>query len=184
MKDFLILINKLTMKKTLIILTLCIMASLISFAQSELKNGVYEFIVTTDTDTLEIGGVKVLRSTLTKTGTTTRRTLIVKNDSVLYKIESIEDFGISSFGMFGDYFLNLEKYSDNLYKGKDEYTELNITVIDNNNIEVEVLKGMIMHFYSGGQFFREFVNLPPEKQTLTFVRKLTAEDEEKLLDKK
>ena len=36
------------MKTPLILFTLCIMASMTSFAQSELKNGVYEFSYTTD----------------------------------------------------------------------------------------------------------------------------------------
>ena len=160
------------------------MASITSFAQSELKNGVYEFISTTDTDTLEIRGVTILRGALTKIGTTTnRRTLFIKNDSVLYKIENRENFGAGSRGTWDNYFLKLEN-TDTLYKAKNENIELIVTVINNKTVEVEIITGQITSFYSGGQYFTEIVALTPEKQTLTFVRELTAEDEENILNKK
>ena len=174
------------MKKTLILLTLCIMASMTSCAQNGLKNGVYE-LATTPPDSIEIGGIKVpsemftISEKLKEMGTNTTRTLFVKNDTVLYRIGN-DSGNLAAFrGTRGNYFLNLQKKSDNLYKSKDENIELTITIMDNDTIEIEVFTGIITYYYNGGRYFElPGYPLPPEKQTLTFVRELTAEDKEKL----
>jgi hypothetical protein len=79
--------------------------------------------------------------------------------------------------------LILEKISDNFYKAENENIELIIKVIDSKTIEIEVVKGYIIEYSNGGFYFEKTVDLSPEKQTLTFVRDLTAEDEGKLLNK-
>ena len=171
------------MNNPLILFTLCIMASMTSFAQSELKNGVYEFSYTTDSifETFtKFANTQVLLDQLKGT-TTTRRTLIVKNDTVFYTIANREKFGAGSRGTWDNYFLKLEN-TDTLYTAKNENIALIVTVINNQRVEVEIITGQITSFYSGGQYFTETVALPPEKQTLTFVRELTAEDEEMLTE--
>ena len=167
------------MKKTGFILTLCIMTSIISYSQPKLKNGVYEFI--SIFDNLEPSAVSSVGIISVKS--TARRTLIVKNDTILYEINNTNVrcvLGVSS-GTRDNYFLKIEKHADNLYKAQNESIELIITVINRNSIEIEILSGYITNFYSGGQYFTKIVDLPPEKQTLTFVRELTADDEEKLV---
>ena len=150
------------------------MASTTSFAQTELKNGVYEFISTADH--FDHFVTQTLRSS-------SGRTLIVENDTVLYIIGNSERFNAVVTGTRGNYFLKIEKYADSLYKAKNEDIELIIKVINRNDIEVEIISGRITYYYSGGQYLKYIEDLPPEKQTLTFVRNLTAEDEEKLLNK-
>ena len=149
------------------------MASMTSFGQNGLKNGVYEYTFPT-LDTTEIGRQF---SKYEKTSND-RRTLIVKNDTVLYQIKNtFNNSPISYSGIEGDYYLNLEKISDSLYKAGNEHIELNIIVKDNKTTEIEVIIGDIMYFRDGGMLFMKLIILPPEKQTLIFVRDLTAEDE-------
>jgi hypothetical protein len=171
------------------------MANMTSLGQNGLKNGVYEFF--TITDTTGIFQYNPEKPTI-------RRTLTVKNDTVLYEIRS--DNGHSSTrGTFGDYFLKLEKHTDSLYKAKNEDTELHITVMSSNIIEIEEAIGHITLYYSGGVYLKHTLIispeiqseqiprmlqqdltlvLPPQKQTLTLVCELTTEDEKKLLNAK
>jgi len=152
------------------------MASLTSCAQIELKNGVYECEFT-QIDTTETGNLLKLTTT---NEYSCRRTLIVKNDTVLYKIENIKKIFLGTAGTRDTYFLKLEKHADDLYKGKNEDIELNITVVNNKAIEAEVVRGNITGFYSSGAYMTYSDTLHPEKQTLTFERELTPEDEENL----
>ena len=149
------------------------MTSLTSCAQSELKNGVYEFTFQT-IDTVKGGLIPFPNKKVTSS-----RTLIVKNDTILYKIENI-DKTIMYEGTRENYYLQLEKKSDSLYKAENENIELYITIMNRNTVEIEVVKGHIQYFYSGGFAWGETRILPPEKQTLTFERELTPEDEENL----
>ncbi len=172
------------MKTKLVILIIFIMASINSFGQTELKNGVYEFFTTIDSvdEITEFEGMQVSSSKSEET-TKIDRILIVKNDAVLYQIENIkESENIPAYfsGIRDDYYLQLEKKSDNFYKSENENIGLNITVETGKNITVEVVKGAITGFFSGGAYMTRTEVLPPEKQTLTFVRELTAKDEEKL----
>jgi hypothetical protein len=94
--------NKLPMKKTASILNICIMASKTSFAQTELKNGVYEFSFsapkprdTTNVFRAFMDADKIINHS---------RTLIVKNDTALYSIENIEFRTIATTGTRDNYF--------------------------------------------------------------------------------
>ena len=160
------------MKKSLILLTLCTMASTTSCTQNGLKNGVYELSFSTPPDTTYFPLSQIINQS---------RILIVKNDTVLYKIESNNGNSGFTIGTFGHYFLNLEKHSDNFYKAENDDIKMNITVINDKTVEVETIKGNITGFYSGGAYITHTEVLPPEKQTLIFARELTIEDEEKIL---
>jgi len=152
------------------------MASMTSCGQNGLKNGVYQCKFTSVS--------QILPDTLSLFTITNeyscRRTLIVKNDTVLYKIENIKKLFWGTAGTRDTYFLKLEKHADNLYKGKNEDIELNITVVNNKAIEAEVVKGNITGFHSSGAYMTYSDTLLPEKQILTFERELTKEDEENL----
>jgi hypothetical protein len=112
-----------------------------------------------------------------------RRRLTVKNDTVLYQIHDYNGMLAATRGIFGDYLLKLKKHSGSLYKAKNKEIKLNIKVLHSDTATVEVVKGTITFFYSGGLYFEETVDFPPEKQILTFVRELTAEDGEKFKKK-
>lgn len=161
-----------------------------SYERNELKNGVYELFHkdTADRDSIV-------------NKAETRRTLTVKDDAVLYEIHMHNGHPAATRGFWGDYFLKLEKHAGSLYTAKYENTELCITVVNSNTIEIEECPGHIVHFYSGGAFWEHKIILrpeiqseypvpdlsvlfPPQKQTLTFVRDLTAEDEKKILNVK
>ena len=159
------------MNNPLILFTLCIMASMTSFAQSELKNGVYEFSTT--------------NSTRYETETS-RRTLIVENDTTVhYSIYDRKDgMGFySGCGNFGGNPLKLEKHVADFYKAHNEFMELHIRIINSDTIDVEVINSIIYCItQTGQQIIRE--SFLSETKTLTFVRELTAEDEEMLKDAK
>jgi len=140
------------------------MASMTGCGQNGLKNGVYEFYIPPDELIYHMLQVS------------SRRTLIVKDDIVLYNILET----IPWDAKFGDYYLKLEKHSDSLYKAKNENIELIIMIVDSNTIGVDVITGFIRDIYSGGAYWDRIIVLPPEKQTLTFVRELTPENEENL----
>jgi hypothetical protein len=154
------------MKKVITILNICIMTNISIFGQAGLKNGVYEFLKTDTT------GIKK---------ETIRRTLTVKHNAALYAISNSKVLDAASFHSSGDYYLKLEKHSALLYSAKNENIGLNITVAKRNTVRVEAVTGRIRGIYSGGAYFDDTIDLQPEKYTLTFVRELTAEDEEKLL---
>jgi hypothetical protein len=141
-------------------------ASINSFGQTKLKNGVYEF--TSPRNPIPFMMEEIMD-----------RIIIVKDSTVLYNISNRKYF-MSEFGV---YCSKLETYSDSLYKFKSENIELNITISDSNSIDVEVVTGRIRQIYSGGQYWDKIVPLQPERQTLTFVRELTAEDVEQLENK-
>jgi hypothetical protein len=183
------------MKKVIIILNICMMTSMASFGQTELKNGVYQF---SRTDSAGI-------SKFTSDKQVTHRTLIVKNDTILYEIDIHNSHPLAARGLYEGYILKSEKCTDSLYKAKNEDTELNITIINSHAVEIEETIGHITFYYSGGQYFEHTIILPPEtqsqqttffhgydlssvlppqKQTLTFVRDLTVQDEKKISDAK
>jgi hypothetical protein len=84
------------MKKILIILNICIMASTASFAQTKLKNGVYEFY--------HIDTTKIYEGQPTNS-----RTLIVKKDTVLYQIRTSADVDFDYSGTFLGLLLDIRK---------------------------------------------------------------------------
>ena len=171
------------MKRTAILLTLCMMTSTASFGRAQVKNGVYEFTAHTDsTETFYVvNGVKVLTGSKLRADLTTRGTVTVKDNSVLYQIENIDKTFAYLSGTREHYYRQLEKTSEGLYKAANENIELSINVVNRNSIEVEIIKGYVDFFYSGDYLWRQTRSLPPEKQIFTFVRKLTAEDEKKFL---
>ena len=152
------------------------MASMNSFGQTALKNGVYEFSTTIDS-------VEKITSGKSKGETTIHRTLIVKNDTALYRIETIEkpeNMPAYSFGIRDEYYLPIERKSGNSYKAGNADIELDITAETGKTITVEVVRGTITGFASGGAYITRTDVLPPEKRTLAFVRELTAQDEQRL----
>lgn len=159
--------------------------NLIGLEQNRLRNGVYEFVHASDSIErfTEFGGQKILASKIIGESTA-RRILIVKNDTILYKIANSNNLPAAHQGRFGDYYLHPERISNGFYSAKNVDIQLFITVMDDNIIEIEVIEGYITYIYSGGQYFKRKEILPAEKQTLSFVRELTAEDEKQLSDAK
>jgi hypothetical protein len=143
----------------------------VAFAQAHLKNGVYEFVDSISLDPLGKGREKV--QTFEKK--TIRRTLIVLNDTICYRIGELTQTFAVSFGMQADYLLRL-KHVNNGFSAENKAVKLKLNIVDNETIAVEVLKGKARYFYSGGQYFTREIALPPEKKLLTFKRVLIPQD--------
>ena len=144
------------------------MTSIAAYGQEKaiLRDGVYEYIiVTTDTP---LGDFVI------------RRQLIVGQLNAYYKISDYKGNSWAATGLRGEYQMKLKKTTEIKYKAKTGSIEMSITIIGKDSIEVEILSGMAERFYSGGQYIHNISPLLQEKQTLTFVRELTKEDEEKL----
>lgn len=153
------------------ILIFVIMEMDVAFAQAHLKNGVYEFVDNIPFDTLG----KRRENVQTFEEKTLRRTLIVLNDTICYRIgEHTQTFAVS-FGMQADYLLKL-KHVNNGFSAESEDVKLKLVIVDDETIVVEVLAGKAKYFYSGGQYFTREIALPPEKKILTFKRGLIPED--------
>jgi hypothetical protein len=106
---------------------------------------------------------------------TIRRTLIVLNDTICYRIGELTQTFAVSFGMQADYLLRL-KHVNNGFSAENKAVKLKLNIVDNETIAVEVLKGKARYFYSGGQYFTREIALPPEKKLLTFKRVLIPQD--------
>jgi hypothetical protein len=143
----------------------------VAFAQAHLKKGVYEFVDSISLDPLGKGREKV--QTFEKK--TIRRTLIVLNDTICYRIGELTQTFAVSFGMQADYLLRL-KHVNNGFSAENKAVKLKLNIVDNETIAVEVLKGKARYFYSGGQYFTREIALPPEKKLLTFKRVLIPQD--------
>jgi len=143
----------------------------VAFAQAHLKKGVYEFVDSISLDPLGKGREKV--QTFEKK--TIRRTLIVLNDTICYRIGELTQTFAVSFGMQADYLLRL-KHVNNGFSAENKAVKLKLNIFDNETIAVEVLKGKARYFYSGGQYFTREIALPPEKKLLTFKRVLIPQD--------
>ena len=170
------------MKKTLIILSICIMASMTGCGQNGLKNGVYESLVESDSIPISL-----------------RRLIVKSNFDTIVASYLVEDAFLPSdvnayMGNKSLYILSLTQNADNPMQytgvGNSEYTvwggqtELTITltinVLNADTVEIDILQGNIEYIHSTGMHYSKPVSLLPEKQTLTFVRELTVEDEEKM----
>jgi hypothetical protein len=132
---------------------------------------VYEFVDSISLDPLGKGREKV--QTFEKK--TIRRTLIVLNDTICYRIGELTQTFAVSFGMQADYLLRL-KHVNNGFSAENKAVKLKLNIVDNETIAVEVLKGKARYFYSGGQYFTREIALPPEKKLLTFKRVLIPQD--------
>jgi len=163
------------MKWMFSILIFVIMEMDVAFAQAHLMNGVYEFVDNISFDTLG----KDRENVQTFEEKTLRRTLIVLNDTISYRIgEHTQAFAVS-FGMQADYLLKL-KHVNNGFSAESEDVKLKLVIVDDETIAVEVLAGKAKYFYSGGQYFTREIALPSERKTLTFKRGLIPEDIKKL----
>ena len=154
----------------------------LSFGQNsgEFRSGVYEYVRTNAPP-----ADSTILSSFSRLGTfVSRRELILQSNTdktvARYTIRSSNDMGCAAKGIRGEYLLDLKKKNNNLYKAKTEYIEVSICTVDENKIEVEVFSGTIEDYYSGGSYFVKRAPLLPEKYTLTFIRELTVEDEERL----
>jgi TonB family protein len=159
------------MKTKLTTLIICIIANIASFGQNSLKNGVYEFAFSD-------GAMK-----------SEKRTLIVKNESVVYKTEKTEktenfpNYGAGTLKTIGVFSLKLEKQSNRLFLGKDDDIEMSISIASANELNIEVLRSVAeLQFKNDEKHIASTIELQPEKiTTLTFIRDLTTEDEKNLL---
>ncbi|WP_454880819.1 hypothetical protein [Sphingobacterium detergens] len=163
------------MKWIFCILIFVIMETNAAFAQASLKNGVYEFTHIFSSDTLGKGR----ESLLNFEKKTTRRTLIVSNDTICYQIGENTQTPAASFGIQADYRLKL-KHRNNELSAESKAVKLKLVILGDETVVVEVLAGKANYFYSGGQYFKRVIAIPSERETLTFKRRLTPQDIEKL----
>lgn len=167
------------MKWMFCILIFVIMEMDVAFAQAHLKNGVYEFVDNIPLDPFGKGRKNV--QTFEKK--TFRRTLIVLNDTICYRIgEHTQTFAVSC-GMEADYLLKL-KHVSNGFSAESKTVKLKLDIVDDQTIAVEVLAGKARYFYSGGQYFTSEIALPSERKTLIFKRGLIPEDIKELCKQK
>lgn len=163
------------MKWMFCLLIFVIMETNTAFAQASLKNGVYEFTHIFSSDTLEKGRENLLNFEKK----TIRRTLIVSSDTMCYQIGENTQTPAASFGIRADYRLKL-KHRNNGFSGESKTVKLKLVILDDETIAVEILTGEANYFYSGGQYFKRVIAIPPERKSLTFKRVLTPQDIEKL----
>lgn len=146
-----------------------------AFAQTYLKNGVYEFADIISSDTLGKGRENLLNFEKK----TIRRTLIVSNDTICYQIGENTQTPAAGFGIQANYRLKL-RHRNNGFSAESKTVKLKLVVLNDETITVEVLAGRANYFYSGGQYFKRVIAIPSERKTLTFKRGLTPEDIKKL----
>ncbi|MEI2272678.1 hypothetical protein OHD16_11045 [Sphingobacterium sp. ML3W] len=163
------------MKWMFCILIFVTMETNATFAQTYLRNGVYELADIISSDTIGNGREKML----TFEKKIIRRTLTVSNDTICYQIGENTQTPAASFGIQADYCLKL-KPRNNGFSAENKTVKLKLVILDDATISMEVLAGKANYFYSGGQYFKRVIAIPPERRTLTFKRVLTAEDIEKL----
>lgn len=163
------------MKWIFCILIFVIMETNAAFAQASLKSGVYEFTDITSPDTLGKGRENLLNFEKK----TIRRTLIVSNDTICYQIGEHTQTPAASFGIQADYRLKL-RHRNNGFSAESKTVKLKLVILNDEIITVEVLAGKANYFYSGGQYFKRVIAIPFERKTLTFKRRLTPQDIEKL----
>jgi hypothetical protein len=149
---------------------------------SELKSGIYEYIkvdtILNDSEYVSVWS----QSSDGYHGPSEAIRLIVNNrpDSVMAELNIrffIDNFPAYAKGSTGDYSVRLVREKEkNLYRGHSDKIEFIVSKTDDNEVELEILGGKIIYFYSGGQHINYEILLLPEKYKLVFVGELTKEE--------
>jgi len=113
------------------------------------------------------------------------RRLIVKYDSSkiksYYLISDTQNGSSFIAGTTSSYNFYLKKKKPGIYQGRNKKINLKVSAINEDTIEVNVRKGRIRHFYSGGVYKSVFEKMSAETMKLAYVRELNEYDEESLI---
>lgn len=142
-----------------------------------LADGVYEYRYTTQNHR----NLSALSSSAV-----TLRSLVVKNvgENIVVHYTISNTNNAHGMGSNGSYLLSLEEIVTGVYKGKNSKIELQVKCLAADTVEISVLKGEVSHYVYWGLVKHFSWLLPPEKYKLTFISKLTEEDERLLREEK